>query len=280
MNMRKIYTKSVFEYDKNQKKYVVNESESEFHLVPHDSPISLMKSDDASLNEIVRPYLQGAYQRAGAFKDPPNTIVAPLPGDTISWFTNARDRVFNPDATEKAGESQLQRTLGGDYSYGGEGFNAALDAAKNKIIPNVQSQFAKGGRTGSGLAATAEAGAIGDAFAGLYDKERQRQIAASQLVPEFERQKAADLDAFRQSGNFQQQFTQTTMDAPRQWADDYLKLLQGGAAGGVGSAGSVSPWARYLMSTAGGAAGGFASGGPVGGAVGGGLGLLNAYLNS
>ena len=66
-------------------------------------------------------------------------------------------------------------TIAGEYLYGGEGFNAALDAASRKILPNVKSSFGTSGRTSSGLAAPAMTQAVGDVFAGMYGQERQHQ---------------------------------------------------------------------------------------------------------
>ena len=81
---------------------------------------------------------------------------------------------------------QLTGTLGGDYLYGGPGFDAAQQAAYNRITPQVQSAFSGGGRLQSGLAQTAHTQALGDSFAGLYNSERNRQLQAAQIAPSVE----------------------------------------------------------------------------------------------
>ena len=78
---------------------------------------------------------------------------------------------------------QLSGTLNGDYLHGGAGFDAAQQAAYNRITPQVQSAFSGGGRLQSGLAQTAQTQALGDSFAGLYNNERNRQLQAAQVAP-------------------------------------------------------------------------------------------------
>ena len=78
------------------------------------------------------------------------------------------------------GMQYLEPTARGDYLTGGEGFNRAYDAAAGRITPGVRSQFEKSGRLGSGLARGEETRQLGDAFAGLYGDERNRQLTAAQ----------------------------------------------------------------------------------------------------
>lgn len=108
---------------------------------------------------------------------------------TIKRIQEEAERIYNtpvqPTTTTTSG--QLGETAGGKYLTGGEGFNAALDAATNKIIPEVESRFARGGRLSSGLARTAETSAIGDAYSNLYNQERDRQTKAQEYLDEQER---------------------------------------------------------------------------------------------
>jgi hypothetical protein len=75
----------------------------------------------------------------------------------------------------------LLPTLRGDYLYGGDAFNAAFNAASNKILPQVNSAFEKSGRRRSGLADVAKTQALSDAFAGQYGQERQNMLQAAGL---------------------------------------------------------------------------------------------------
>lgn len=83
----------------------------------------------------------------------------------------------------QAGVQGLQNTAQGNYLYGGPGFNAALDAATRRIMPQIQSGFARAGRGGSGLEHTAETQALADAFANQYGQERGMQQQAQMALP-------------------------------------------------------------------------------------------------
>lgn len=78
----------------------------------------------------------------------------------------------------------LERTAAGDFLYGGDGFNAAIEAAVRAAQPGIISTF---GRAGPGAATGALAqAAIGqagiDAFASQFGQERQRQLGAAQTL--------------------------------------------------------------------------------------------------
>lgn len=75
---------------------------------------------------------------------------------------------------------QLQRTAGGDFLMGGEGFDAAVNAAVRQAQPHILSTFGSagvGGGTG-GLAQSAIGQSAIDAFASQFGQERGRQQAA------------------------------------------------------------------------------------------------------
>ena len=72
-----------------------------------------------------------------------------------------------PDSLMDSSTNYLTNLLQGDYLHGGQGFNEAMDAAANDIQPRVQGAFNSAGRLNSGLAQTAMAGELSDAFAGL-----------------------------------------------------------------------------------------------------------------
>jgi hypothetical protein len=72
----------------------------------------------------------------------------------------------------------------GDYLYGGEGFNNALQAAMNQIQPQVQSRFGQAGPGAStgGLAQAAMNQGTSDAFANLYSQNLNRQVGAANTL--------------------------------------------------------------------------------------------------
>jgi len=93
----------------------------------------------------------------------------------------------------QTGLGATEATARGDYLYGGQGFNQALDAASRRIIPQVNSQFARSGRSGSGLAQTAMAQALSDSFAGQYGQERGRQQQAAMASPGLQGQQMGNI---------------------------------------------------------------------------------------
>jgi|TARA_B100000925_G_scaffold287582_1_gene267113 hypothetical protein len=102
------------------------------------------------------------------------------------------------------GRSALERTAQGDFLYGGEGFNAALDAATRAAMPGINSRFALGGGSGAvdgGLAQTARTQAVADAFARQYGQERANQLAAgNQLLSDQNRRTSQQIAAGGQLG--------------------------------------------------------------------------------
>lgn len=78
----------------------------------------------------------------------------------------------------------LEATARGDYLYGGEGFDRAIDAAMNRIRPQLATTFGGAGPgAGTGaLAQTAIAQAVADTFAGQYGQERGRQLGAAESL--------------------------------------------------------------------------------------------------
>jgi len=306
--MRKIYTRSVFEFNESTGQYEVNDNESHYHFIDDNAPIMLMKGNDGGNTTTVsntapwsgvQPYLNQAYADARThwMGQVPQYYqgeqVAPFSQDTLSSFDATRQRALAGSPLNADATGLLDRTLKGDYLYGGSGFNAALDAAKNKIIPDVEGRFAQSGRYGSGLARTAEASGIGDAFAGLYGDERNRQMDAARIAPTVADMDYNDADRLGRVGQQEDIRNQSeitgdinkwnfTQNVQRNNAADWIRLLQGQYGGSttqsqLGGGNDLSPWARYLLQGGAGAAKGYATGGPWGAAEGGGAGLLSAY---
>lgn len=143
----------------------------------------------------------------------------------------------------------------GQYGVGSEGFNRALDAAKNKIIPGVESRFAQGGRLHSGLARTSEAGAIGDAYAGLYDAERNRQQQAAGALGQLGMQTSPQA-ALQNYINAVYGVPGQSSSSQTGYGQQYFKGSPwSGAAGGALAGSSFGPWGAL----AGGALGGLGS---------------------
>lgn len=116
----------------------------------------------------------------------PNSTAVPYSAPTLSGLTTMEGLAADPGQIPGYGSSfqALEDTLSGEYLYGGEGFNAALDAASRAITPRVKSAFNRSGRTGGGLAQAAMAEELGDVFAGMYGQERGRQQQAIGMAPQ------------------------------------------------------------------------------------------------
>lgn len=156
----------------------------------------------------LQPFLeQGAGTSSGALSQLSSllggNLVSPFSQDQMAGFDLARQRAmgaggFIPTAQQglmnfaqgsplssfmpQSSFDALNSTAGGDFLFGGQGFNQAMDAAQRSIMPRVQSAFGSGGGVGGGtggLAHEAMARALGDSFAGLYGQERANQLGAA-----------------------------------------------------------------------------------------------------
>lgn len=289
--MKKIYTKTVFQFNNKTGSFDLDHAESEFHHVSDDFPIMEMKGGGGGSSgggrQVVTtepwagqaPYIgRGFKEAAGAFLDQPGYIAKFDPA-TIA----AQEGILNAsgDTTlSNSARDMINRTLRGDYLYGGEGFNAALNAARNEIIPKVQSSFASRGRTGSGLAQEAEAKAVGDVFASQYGQERQNQLRAGALAPSVDEMKYAGFDRAAGVGSDREKIAEYNANARRNSILKYLGAIQGNYGNTETTTKpetGLSGWRRYLSGGIGGALYGSPYGG-WGAAAGGGLGLLGAYL--
>jgi len=197
-------------------------------------------------------------------------------------------RALAGSPVQRASNQQLMNTLSGDYLHGGQGFNAAYQAAANEIIPGVESRFNAGGRFGSGLARQAETKALADAFASQYGNERQNQLRAMLFAPEAAQADFNDLRALAGVGQQREGQTQSGIDEAiarhdfnqlDEWRrlENYMSLVQGGV-GSQTTQTTMGPKGNKGAGILGGALGGAALGTKIspgwGTAIGGGLGAL------
>lgn len=141
---------------------------------------------------------------------PGNTIV-PFSPETNAALNLTTQRALSGSPLQSAANNQLTGTLNGDYLYGGSGFNAAVDAATRKAMPQVNSQFESAGRLNSGLAKTAQTQAIGDAFASQYGDERQNQQRAMLFAPQMMQQDYADYQQLANVGAAREGMSQSQL---------------------------------------------------------------------
>lgn len=135
------------------------------------------------------------------------------------------DIAGSPFQLDQDAQNALQQSARGDYLHGGQGFDEAVQASMRAARPSILSGFANQGGVGAasgGLAQTAMQQAASDAFARLFDSERNRQMSAS-----------------NQLGNFGLQSRQQQLGAAAQMADMGLanQQQQMAAAGQLGQLG-------------------------------------------
>lgn len=282
-----------------------------------------------------KPYLTQGFQAAqDLFLDShpnvfPNSMTLPFSPETQTALQLTTQRALNGSPLTQNANAQLLGTMQGayldnpttrgNYLYGGAGFNAAVDAATNKILPQVDSNFEGAGRYNSGLARVAQTQAISDAFANQYGQERQlqeqnfnnqrqQQLQATMLAPQFASQDYNDYAMLANVGQTYQDQLQNQLneqiyrygyDANMNRDDliTYMNLINGnfggtstGTSTTSGSTTTTSGGKNPILGALGGALSGsslFGAGGSLaslglgggwGAAIGGGLGLLSGIL--
>jgi hypothetical protein len=105
--------------------------------------------------------------------------------DPTNAFSQLESMLGGPGNLE--GLDTLRATSGGDFLFGGQGFNEAVQAALRAAQPGILSTFGAGGRGGGtgGLAQTAIGTAAVDAFARQFGQERQNQLGAANSLANF-----------------------------------------------------------------------------------------------
>lgn len=234
-------------------------------------------------------YLTGLYQQAAGLPQQqpyPYPEYVPPSTATLQAQQAQTNRSLQGNPLLGAAQQQNYQTLQGDYLTGGQGFNQAFDAAQRQIIPGISGAFEQSGRYGSGLHQESLSRGVGDAFAGLYDRERGRQQAASLAAPGLAQADYGDIDRLGAVGAQQEGYAQNALNsainrwmfqqqAPYQQLQAQSGVIQGGFPGGqtVGESTMPTQGASPLAGAAGGAMTGGALAGMSGGAVAGPIGM-------
>ncbi len=176
--------------------------------------------------DFLRPFIQGNVRNATNARNSFNQLtrddlVADFTPDQMAAFEAARG--FGTGAPFQSALNAFQSTAQGDYLYGGPAQQAFIDAAVNSAQPGVISRF--GGRGGSGLAAASIGQSAVDAYAGLYNNERQRQMQAASGLPTLA---MTPIDLLLQTGGQQQTQAQNEINAPLAAAQDRYSMAMGG----------------------------------------------------
>lgn len=163
-----------------------------------------------------QPYLtdifgqaQKLYQQGGP-QIYPNSTVSPLTSYQNQGINAQANLAQNPQTTQAA-TGYLNNVLNGNYLYGGQGFNAALNAANQQIQPMIGSLFEGHGRYGSGAQGAQTAQQLGDVFAGMYGQERANQQQALGLAPQVQGMGYNDASQLFNAGSAQQSQAQNEL---------------------------------------------------------------------
>jgi hypothetical protein len=137
---------------------------------------------DEFLNTAQGTFLDAAQGVGTGFLDP--ALAERLSGegfDIADYIGQGRDAV---GFTETPGAREaLNATARGDYLFGGEGFDAAVDAAVRAAQPHIMSAFGgDAASVNSGLSQHAIGQSAIDAFANQYGAERGRQLGAAESL--------------------------------------------------------------------------------------------------
>lgn len=139
---------------------------------------------------------------------------------------------FDPQSFIQPAQQGLTETARGDFLFGGQGFDQAVDAAVRAAQPHVFSTFGGAGRGTGGLAQAAIAEAATDAFARQFGQERSRQFAAQSALPGLGREAlglaTAPADVLNQIGAARQAMAQRRLLAPITAQESLLAAAGGG----------------------------------------------------
>lgn len=206
----------------------------------------------------------------------PGQTVVPFSGQTQESMGMTEDLARGGVPGMAEAQQNYTGLLGGDYLYGGEGFNAAIDAAQRQIQPRIASAFGRAGRNESGLADVAMAREIGDVFAGQYGQERNRQMQGLGMAPMMQALAYDPAQRLGAVGAMQEAQTGAEQaDAraryeheayrPQSDLDAYIQRIQGIAPFGGGTQTQTSPLYRNRgAGVLGGALGGLGAAGQLG----------------
>lgn len=270
------------------------------------------KSQTVTQKQEIPPFLQNQLQQV--FGAAQNIQPAVFAGERVAGFSPLETlgqqltaaRALAGDQTVDQARGLLEDTLAGDYLEN-PFLQNQIDNAISGAVNQATSQYALGGRLGSGAFGTALGagitGAAAPILANQYNAERGRQMQAAQMAPQLAAQDFIDLAALSGVGQQQRELSQAQIQAQRDFINE-LNAAQLSKFGALSSAAGLTPSAMNTSATqpgvsplagaAGGALTGAALGsmfptaaasasgatgfgatfGPMGALVGGGLGLL------
>ena len=148
--------------------------------------ITTTATQEASIPSFLQPFLS---QSTGVARGALSGLQDALGGNLVAGFNPDQTASFDALRGIASGDQlggaidALSSTARGDFLFGGDGFNQAVDAAVRAAQPGILSRFGAAGRGTGGLAQAAIGQSATDAFARMFGQERQRQLASAQALP-------------------------------------------------------------------------------------------------
>lgn len=187
-------------------------------------------SQDVAIPEFLRPLLQQSAGTAGGALSAlsgrinAGNLVAPFLPDQLAAFGLGRDLATGANSPLSVGLQTFSDTASGK-GFESDAFKNAFDALVRRQQPGIISPFIAAGRGTGGLAQTALGQGQADAFASLFNQERQRQLAAAQGLPGLA---LAPFNLLSRIGATQQGQAQQEISAPIQAQLGLLSAAQSG----------------------------------------------------
>jgi hypothetical protein len=221
--------------------------------------------------EYAKPYLTSLLERADAEYGSnrpnyfPNSTVVPFaPQSELALRMTEQEALAGSPITTNA-QDLANRTIMGDFVMASNPyFQNAYQAAANPVIQNINSQFSKAGRLGSGANADVLSRSLADLSGSMayknFSDERARQMATAGAAQGFRDMSFADPSRLAQVGAAREQMSQAQLqdeinrfnfdqNVERQKLQDYAALVRGGTLGGTSTTQQptyYNPAANYL----------------------------------
>lgn len=163
------------------------------------------------------------------------------------------DRALAGDPTVQQAQTMLGDTLSGNFLEN-PFLSNQIDNAISGAVNQATSQYALGGRLGSGAFGTALGagitGAAAPILANQYEAERSRQMQAAQMAPTLAQQDFLNLQALSDVGAQQQQMSQAQIGAQQDFINE-LNAAQMSKLNALATATGLAPSATNSVTTGG-----------------------------
>lgn len=212
--------------------------------------------------ETQRHYLSRGFRgaEAGIFDRPlqfyPGSTVAPFSRASRKGLNATMGRAMMGNPLNPMSQQQAMSTMAGDYMTG-PGMDRLQDYVVSGVKPQIESQFATSGRSGSALANEALGRGVSRGMSPFLDAERNRMMQATSMAPGLANQDYYDINQLLGAGGmYDDKYQQRLDENVRRWdfaqnepytrMQRYMQLIGGAIPGKVESksSGGGSPFSQ------------------------------------